>query len=83
MSLSLNQGEIDGIRLLADLFVIRDLQKNVLSRHDVVKPHISELESKLKNSVPKVFLAEMELQKQINEVRETWIKLLSKECTNE
>ncbi len=70
----LNQGEIAGIRLLADLFVIRDLEKNVLGKNEHVKPHIKELEQRLKKSVPKVFAAEAELQKQISLVRAQWLR---------
>lgn len=79
----LNKGERDGIRLLADLFVIRDLQKNVLSNHDVIKPHLPELESRLKNSCPKVFAAEIELQKQIKAVRQVWLDKLTEGVTDD
>lgn len=70
----LNQGEIAGIRLLADLFVIRDLEKNVLAKNEHVKPHIKALEQRLKKTVPKVFAAEAELQKQIHLVRAQWLR---------
>ncbi|TVP15385.1 hypothetical protein [Shewanella sp. KCT] len=77
----LNKGELEGIRLLADLFVIRDLQKNVLSKHAVIVPHLEELESNLKKAVPKVFAAEVEFKKQINQVRKYWLqKLTEGEC---
>jgi hypothetical protein len=80
---TLNKGERDGIRLLADFFVIRDLQKNVLSMNDAIKPHLSELESNLKKSCPKVFAAEVELQKQIKTVRQVWLEELTKEPIDE
>jgi hypothetical protein len=72
----LNRGEVAGIRLLADLFVIRDLEKNVLGKNEQVQPHIKELEQRLKKSAPKVFAAEAELQKQISLVRTQWIQML-------
>ncbi|MFB2661808.1 hypothetical protein [Shewanella mangrovisoli] len=72
----LNQGEVAGIRLIADLFVIRELEKNVLGKNEHIKPHIKELEQRLKKSVPKVFAAEAELQKQISLVRAQWLREL-------
>lgn len=44
----LNRGELAGIRLVADLFVIRELEKNVLAKNEHVKPHIKALNQRLK-----------------------------------
>jgi|GEM_PF-6630978 len=72
----LNKGERDGIRLLADLFVIKDLTKNVLEKDKHISPHLKDLDIILKKAVPKVFAAEVELQKQIKEVRQYWLTKL-------
>ncbi|MGI2222344.1 hypothetical protein [Shewanella oncorhynchi] len=72
----LNRGELAGIRLVADLFVIRELEKNVLAKNEHVKPHIKALDQRLKKAVPKVFAAEAELQKQIHLVRAQWLREL-------
>ncbi|PKG73166.1 hypothetical protein CXF86_19135 [Shewanella sp. GutCb] len=69
----LNKGERDGIRLIADLFVIEDLKKNVLAKSVALAPHLPELETTLLNAVPKVYEAQSELQKQIKEVRKYWL----------
>ncbi|MEC4724531.1 hypothetical protein HWQ46_03085 [Shewanella sp. D64] len=69
----LNKGERDGIRLIADLFVIEDLKKNVLAKSVALAPHLPELEITLLNAVPKVYAAQSELQKQIKEVRKYWL----------
>jgi hypothetical protein len=69
----LNKGERDGIRLIADLFVIEDLKKNVLAKSVTLAPHLPELEITLLNAVPKVYAAHSELQKQIKEVRKYWL----------
>ncbi len=82
----LNKGEIAGIRLLADLFVISDLKKNVLSKHEGMTPELLlKLTNDLKSQCPKVFAAEIELQKQIKEVRKIWLDnfIGSKETDNE
>ncbi|MGK4302786.1 hypothetical protein ACSMFS_02740 [Shewanella xiamenensis] len=67
----LNQGEIAGIRLLADFFVVSGLI-DVLAEDQRLHQHIPKLKQQLNKSVPKVFAAEVELQKQIKEVREYW-----------
>lgn len=72
----LNQGEVAGIRLIADLFVLRELKMNVLAKNMHFKIHLNELEEHLKTCAPKVFAAEEELQKQINLVKDYWIAQL-------
>ncbi len=72
----LTQGEIAGIRLIADMFVVRELMKNVLAPNGV---DAKELEAHLIKKTPKLFLAEVELQKQIQDVRKYWLKALTGE----
>ena len=80
----LNKGEIAGVRLLADLFVISDLKKNVLSKHECMTPELLvKLDNDLKSRCPKIFAAEIELQKQIKEVRQVWLEELTKEQPND
>jgi hypothetical protein len=74
----LTKGEVAGIRLIADLFVINDLIKNVFAKHDCMKGSLSELKAAAINSAPGIGLAEEELQKQIKEVRAIWLQELSK-----
>lgn len=74
----LTQGEIKGIRLLADVFVIRDLQRNVLAKSEPFKPYLEGLESNLKERIPDVFTAEKEFKKQLDEVRQYWLDELTK-----
>lgn len=72
----LTKGEIAGVRLIADLFVVNELIKNVLSEH-MTEEQLQGLKKHLTKSVPKVYLAEAELQKQIQEVRNIWIEELT------
>ncbi len=72
----LTQGEISGIRLIADTFVVRDLMKNVLAPNGV---DIESLEIHLRHKTPKLFAAEVELQEQIQDVRKFWIESLMHE----
>lgn len=70
----LTKGQIDGIRLIADTFVVRDLMKNVLAPNGI---DIESLETHLKKKTPKLFAAEVELQKQIQDVRQYWLEALT------
>lgn len=73
--MSLTKGNIEGIRLIADLFVINDLKAKVLKEH-LSEEHMSELIKRLESKVPDVFEAGEELKKQISEVRQTWLEML-------
>ncbi|HFQ5182516.1 TPA: hypothetical protein ACGUW2_004537 [Vibrio vulnificus] len=75
----LTKGEVQGIRLIADLFVINDLMKNVFSQDEDMKSHVSGLKSSIAKACPKFELAEKELQKQIKDVRAVWLESLTKE----
>lgn len=72
----LTQGEKDGIRLIADVFVVRELMKNVLTPNGI---DIEGLEAHLKKRTPKLFSAEVELQQQIKDVRQYWFEALTNE----
>lgn len=69
----LTAGEMAGIRLIADLFVINDLIKNVLGQH-ITEEQCQKLKRDLVKDAPKIYLAEAELQKKIQEVRKIWIE---------
>ncbi|MEZ9430741.1 hypothetical protein AB4247_20950 [Vibrio splendidus] len=49
----LTKGEVQGIRLIADLFVINDLMKNVFSQDEDMKNHVSGLKSSIAKACPK------------------------------
>ncbi len=70
----LTQGEIDGIRLVADMLVVRDVIKNVLVPSGV---DINELEAHTSKEAPKLLLTEIELEKQLQDVRKYWIETLT------
>ena len=73
----LTAGEIKGIQLIADLFVIEDLKKNVFSRE--MPSHIKDLDAHLRLQVPRIYLAQNELQKAIAKTEKVWLNELSKE----
>lgn len=75
----LNKGEIAGIRLIADLFVIRELKAKVFAKDEHLKDHLEGLDSALARACPKTFAAGDELQKQIKDVRKVWLEELSKD----
>lgn len=70
------KGQIDGIRLIADLFVIDDIIKNVFSKDPKLAPYSEELRKYLQNKVPMPFKAQEELQRQIKLVRREWLERL-------
>ncbi|ANS86947.1 hypothetical protein VSVS12_03238 [Vibrio scophthalmi] len=72
----LSQGEISGIRLVADALVVRGLMRDVLSQYSNHPNLPQDFESRLRMTAPKLFEAEMALQNQINEVRKVWIEYL-------
>lgn len=73
----LTKAEKEGIRLIADVFVVNDLLKNFFGKHDDMKEHVGFLNESIKKSCPKFELAQQELQKQIQEVRKVWIEELT------
>ncbi|EMF7386099.1 hypothetical protein V8073_005204 [Vibrio parahaemolyticus] len=74
----LTKGEIQGIRLIADVFVLNDLLKNFFAKDADMKDHVEELSKSVKKACPKFELAQQELQNQIQEVRNVWISELEK-----
>ncbi|WJG22178.1 hypothetical protein [Vibrio furnissii] len=74
----LTTAEKQGIRLIADVFVLNDLMKNVFAKDEAFKGHMDALKAHMNKACPKFQLAQDELQKQIQEVRETWINELIK-----
>jgi hypothetical protein len=73
----LSKGEKDGIRLIADYLVIKDIIKNVFKKQQGFEVFAKEYEAFTKEKVPAPFLAGEELEKQIEEVRQQWLKMLS------
>ncbi|MCG6212774.1 hypothetical protein K6U20_11485 [Vibrio fluvialis] len=74
----LTTAEKQGIRLIADVFVLNDLMKNFFAKDEAFKGHMDGLKAHMNKACPKFQLAQDELQKQIQEVRETWINELTK-----
>ncbi|ELL9329721.1 hypothetical protein [Vibrio fluvialis] len=74
----LTAAEKKGIRLIADVFVLNDLMKNVFAKDEAFKGHMDGLKAHMNKACPKFQLAQDELQKQIQEVRKTWINELTK-----
>jgi hypothetical protein len=74
----LTDAEKKGIRLIADVFVLNDLMKNVFAKDEAFKEHMDGLKAHMNKACPKFQLAQDELQKQIQEVRKTWINELTK-----
>lgn len=74
----LTAAEKKGIRLIADVFVLNDLMKNVFAKDEAFKGHMDALKAHMNKACPKFQLAQDELQKQIQEVRKTWINELTK-----
>ncbi|MGD8172169.1 hypothetical protein ACQEXU_10950 [Vibrio sp. TRT 21S02] len=73
----LTKGEIQGIRLIADVFVLNDLLKNFFAKDEDMKDHVEGLNESVKKACPKFELAQQELQKQIKEVRKVWFQELA------
>ncbi|HAS63219.1 MAG TPA: hypothetical protein DCS35_12005 [Vibrio sp.] len=78
----LTKGEKEGIQLIADLFVIRELIENVFAKDEHIGPQIKAFEAHIRKAVPQVYIAGEELQKAIASTRETWLREL-KEGFNE
>ncbi len=74
----LTKGEKQGIQLVADCFVVKDLLENFFAKDERSAPHVKEFEKHLRNAEPRVFLAEKELQRAISDARKVWIEELSK-----
>lgn len=70
----LTKGQKDGIRLIADIFVIEDILKNVFSKDKTLSPHAKALREHLQSKIPLPFEAEQELKQQIKLVREEWLE---------
>ncbi len=75
----LTKSEMEGIRLVADIFVVEDLIKNVFAKEECTKAHVDGLRKAINKACPKFESAKAELQKQIDEVRKVWIEELMKD----
>ncbi|EJL6577375.1 hypothetical protein NMS50_001626 [Vibrio cholerae] len=74
----LTAAEKKGIRLIADVFVLNDVMKNVFAKDEAFKERMDGLKAHMNKACPKFQLAQDELQKQIQEVRKAWINELTK-----
>ena len=68
----LTKGQIEGIRLIADLFVIDDMIKNVFNKDPALAKYSKQYREHLQKEVPTIFMAEAELKRQIELVRKEW-----------
>ncbi|KLI66938.1 hypothetical protein VVYB158_15305 [Vibrio vulnificus CladeA-yb158] len=73
----LTKGEIQGIRLIADVYVLNDLMENVFGKEECFVGRMDGLRSHVNKACPKFQLAQEELQKQIQNVRKVWINELA------
>ncbi len=67
----LTKGQIEGIRLLADLFVLEDITKQVMPKVFNAE-QIEQFKQHMKVESPIPFEAGEELKRQIVEVRREW-----------
>ncbi|GIB70322.1 hypothetical protein VCSRO48_0890 [Vibrio cholerae] len=74
----LTKAETQGIRLIADVFVLDDLIKNVFEKDEAFKGHVDGLKKHINKACPKLELARAELQKQIQNSRRVWLAELSR-----
>lgn len=77
----LTKGQIDGIRLIADLFVIDDMIKNVFNKDPALAKYSKEYREHLQKEVPTIFMAEAELKRQIELVRKEWLSHLKNDTS--
>lgn len=61
----LTAAEKKGIRLIADVFVLNNLMKNVFAKDEAFKGHMDGLKAHMNKACPKFQLAQDELQKQL------------------
>lgn len=78
----LTKGEVQGIRLMADLFAVNDVAKHLEDVDTTGLFTAKGLIEHVKITCPKLALAESELQKQIKDVRRIWLEELTKDCSN-
>ncbi len=75
----LTEGELQGIRLMADLFTVSGIAKH-LEEVDATWPFAAKgLMEHVKKTNPKIALAESEFQKQIKDVRRIWLEEFKKD----
>ena len=74
-SAKLSKPEIAGIRLVADVFVVKEL----IDHLKVNYPAMDGLPEHLREHVPKFASTEQELAKQISLTRKQWMKLIKEE----
>ncbi|EPU4806405.1 hypothetical protein ACVXC9_001109 [Vibrio cholerae] len=75
----LTKAETQGIRLIADVFVLDDLLKNVFEKDEAFKGHVDGLKKHINKACPKLELARAELQKQIQNSRRVWLGRVKQE----
>ncbi|HHP0485777.1 TPA: hypothetical protein ACRZ4F_002304 [Vibrio harveyi] len=79
--LKLTKGEIAGIRLVADIYVVKELAEHLESKYPEMGnlPKDRQLISYLKDRIPKLESGEAELARQISLVRKQWIQQIKEE----
>ncbi|WP_299001760.1 hypothetical protein [uncultured Shewanella sp.] len=75
----LTQGEKDGIRLIADMFVLDKLHKGIWEKDAELSSHTKGLRRQMMKECPRVFTAHQELQAQIQEIYQEWLDWLKQE----
>jgi len=74
----LTKGQIEGIRLLADLFVLDDLTKQVMSTM-LTPAQLEQFKQHMKAKCPEMTEAGEELKRQIIDARRVWREELEKD----
>lgn len=74
----LTKGQIEGIRLLADLFVLDDITDKVM-KPMLTADQIANFKAHIKARCPEITEAGEELKRQIAESRQVWIEQLRKD----
>lgn len=68
--LKLTKGEIAGIRLVADVFVAKEITEHLKTNF----PETQGLADYMREQVPELNVIELELTKQISQARQEWLK---------
>lgn len=74
----LTKGQIEGIRLLADLFVLDDLTKQVMAK-TLNADQLEQFKQHMKAKCPELTEAGKELKRQIVDARRVWKEELEKD----
>ncbi len=68
----LNQREKEGVRLIAELIVFREIQNKVIPSTNLDEHHVEGLKKVMEQAVPELLNAEKYLQQKILEGRKGW-----------